>query len=450
MGRALALVVASLLLPANALAATVRVAEPADAGRFPQPFDNPYTDRVLYEAGPGEGNRLVVAYAGDAASVTVSDPGAVIEAGESCESLDAHTARCVPRAGGGNPNLQDTEVVLGDLDDEVRTTRPTPYPIGGVVAFGGSGNDLLEGGAGSDILDGGGGRDRLLGGASSDLLMDGDRSGRRGELKPNRDVLDGGEDESTDMLSYADRTRGVIVDLLGPGTNSGSLGAGEPRERDLIRGFEDVAGGSGPDRIVTAGEEGRLLGNAGNDVLRARGGGAVFFEGGAGRDRLKGYDGDDNFVGGEGLDSLACRAGEDRVHAAVPGELLEPGCETVAFRHSNVGGDYGVEFSPHPVARSSAVVKFLIPCWVEDTQDSANPCSATAVLREASGRRRLLGRGKLDNRVTDGYIADVRPTRVSLTPLGRSLYARPEGVVATLALADFSPMPIAWTVRLAR
>jgi hypothetical protein len=39
---------------------------------------------------------------------------------------------------------------------------------------------------------------------------------------------------------------------------------------------------------------------------------------------------------------------------------------------------------------------------------------------------------------------------VSLTPLGRSLYARPEGVVATLTLADFSPMPLAWTVRLAR
>jgi hypothetical protein len=39
---------------------------------------------------------------------------------------------------------------------------------------------------------------------------------------------------------------------------------------------------------------------------------------------------------------------------------------------------------------------------------------------------------------------------VSLTPLGRSLYARPEGVVATLSLADFSPMPIAWTVRLTR
>ena len=79
-GRALALIAAAppLLVPAAAPAATVTVRA---ADRF--------TDEVHYVAAPGEANRLLVSYAGDARSVTVSDRVAVITATGSCTSIDS-------------------------------------------------------------------------------------------------------------------------------------------------------------------------------------------------------------------------------------------------------------------------------------------------------------------------------------------------------------------------
>jgi hypothetical protein len=69
------------------------------------------------------------------------------------------------------------------------------------------------------------------------------------------------------------------------------------------------------------------------------------------------------------------------------------------------------------------------------------------IVREAAGAQRVLGTGRLEGR-PGGEIQ--RATRVELTELGQELTARPGGVAATIALPDYSPRPIGWTVRLER
>src|SRR5215208_3937629 len=136
MKRALALLLAVLALPAAAHGATVRVADASDVTHFGYGSDYD-SQRLIYEAAPGETNRLVVAL-GDFTSVTVSDSGATIEAGRGCERIDAHSARCSTLRP-EEPYLASAEARLGDGDDEVR--RATGEDFGRIVALGGPGND---------------------------------------------------------------------------------------------------------------------------------------------------------------------------------------------------------------------------------------------------------------------------------------------------------------------
>nr|MDQ5808602.1 hypothetical protein [Actinomycetota bacterium] len=152
----------ALLLPAAAEAATVHVAAAPEARYRPYGYYSG-SEAVFYQAGLGERNRVLVSYSPDARIVTIEDPGAIIEAREGCTLENEHKALCAARPGSGQSFLQHAEVDLGDLDDEVRTFRSTTYPVGGVAARGGPGDDLLDGGAGPDELSGGGGRDTVLG-----------------------------------------------------------------------------------------------------------------------------------------------------------------------------------------------------------------------------------------------------------------------------------------------
>src|SRR5215217_4189458 len=117
---------ASLLLgagfgAAGASAATVTVTLDAEFHSFKQ---------VRYVAAPGEINDLTAHYAADAESVTVSDPGAVIDARGSCTSLSRHSAVCRARRPGGT-FLQSVRALLGDRNDRAVTTRTGPNVIGG-------------------------------------------------------------------------------------------------------------------------------------------------------------------------------------------------------------------------------------------------------------------------------------------------------------------------------
>ena len=349
MRRILLAVVLLGSVPAQASAATVSVTtiETGNRGGTYQ------SQTLIYAAAPGEANDLTLG--GDASTatgstyyvpsttVTFHDAGATITAGAGCVVEGDHVARCTLSA-----EERRTLVELGDGDDRARVdTQP-----GRVGLDGGDGADALDGGAhriGVLGLTGGAGDDRLLasvsgsgldGGDGSDLLVGG----------PGRDGLDGGAGDDTieggpgrDSLSYDNRDAGVWVDLaLGTG--------GEPGERDLLGGVEEVNGSdSGPD-VLLGGPAGETLnGHQGHDVIDGRAGddrldggaGRDTLTGGAGRDSLTGSEGSDLLDGGEGDDSLspgtagrtgdrlACGTGADEIRTqarrALP--LLPADCE---------------------------------------------------------------------------------------------------------------------------
>jgi hypothetical protein len=416
---------ALLLAPAAAEAATVTV-RPADR----------VTDEVHYVAAPGELNRLLVSYAGDARSVTVSDPGAVIVATGSCTSIDLHSARCVKRPEAQSEFLQSTRAELGDGDDEVRTFRPTPFPIGGVTAFGGAGNDLLDGGAGPDRLDGGGGTDTLLGGDSTDVLTDGDE-----DATADADVLDGGPGE--DAVSYRSRTEGVSVRLGDEGTD------GAPGEGDVVRAVESATGGAGDDRLTGDGGLNGLTGGAGDDLLIGRAGSSEtgigeLLRGGTGRDRIRGGAGLDLVVPGRGRDRIGCGRGTDAVSWPQARELLGRRCETVRFPFGETRED-SLSFSPHPRSVTAATATFRLACPDFELLDGElASCRGPLALRD--GARRLLGRGT----IADSGRRATFDVRVDLTARGARLAARRNGVVATASIRGRRLPTRAWTIRLSR
>jgi Ca2+-binding RTX toxin-like protein len=434
------------LLAAVALGLAVPACAGASTARMETAPETPYLgygfysgiESAHYIADPGERNQLLVSYDGDALGVTLTDPGAVITPGESCSSVDAHSVHCVPRPYPVSQQtyLQHVEVDLGDGDDEVHTTRPTPYPIGGVSVRGGPGDDLLDGGAGGDELDGGGGKDTLLGGAETDVLNDGDRTGAAGDAGPGADTMDGGD--GTDLVAYRGRTGGVKVNLA-----SGSP-AGEPGENDVVRGVEDVEGGDGPDRLT--GDEGpnSLTGGDGDDVLSALDGDDSL-RGGAGGDRIVGAGGSDLIVGATGIDSYSCGAGADTLVDPEPGEPLESRCDEVSWVAAF--GDDGAlfRFAPHPAARSRRALSFRIGCPEYEARDGEfSPCSGSLKLREASGKRRLLGQGRFSVPV---FSHPPKGVRVVLTRLGRRLARRRSGVLTTASLGGEHLPRVDWTIR---
>jgi Ca2+-binding RTX toxin-like protein len=446
MKRILIFLTAALFLPVPARAASVHVGDMSEATKFG--FITDYdTQRVYYEAAPGERNRVTVAVAEDETSITVTDPGATIEVGRNCERIDAHSARCATPGGPDTPYLSSTEARLGDGDDEARWAGG----VGRLVALGGPGDDLLDGGPGEDLLDGGGGKDRLLGGDGPDVLVDGDRSGARGAAGPGRDVLRGGGGDA-DVLAYTNRTRPVRVDLL-------ERHAGERGERDLTSGFEGAAGGDGSDRIAGTGEDNKLYGNGGADVILGRGNTAVgqgyagdWLEGGSGRDRLAAGTGSDTVTPGPGRDSVSCGpvreepAEFDQVLHPGPADRLAPGCDRVLFDFRG-GVGYQSLLTAYPVAASSRTLTFDLRCAYEDVSRAA--CDTPVLLREASGAHRLLGKGRLKSApIVDGTGPPDKLERVVLTGLGRHLIARRHGVLTRVSLPKYFPAPIAWTIRL--
>ncbi len=427
--------VALLALPASAGAATVRV-DTAPQARYASYGSYSGSEAVFYAAGLGERNRLLVTYSADARVVTVEDPGAVIEAREGCVLENEHKALCTTRPGSSQTYLQHTEADLGDLDDELRTFRSTPFPIGGVAARGGPGDDLLDGGAGPDELNGGGGRDTILGGADSDVVTDGDRTGASGALEPGPDVLDGGP--GTDLVAYAGRQAPVAVDLLD------LAAAGEPGEGDTVRDVEDVMGGNAGDRLSGDDRGNLILGGLGDDVLTGRGGGDTL-RGEGDDDTLDGGSGDDALDGFTGLDAFSCGPGRDSVLDPVGGELLEPHCDSAAFAFGPYGED-SIAFAPYPFFRSSRRVAFRTGCPSYEGDDGEfRACTVAITLREASGARRVLGSGRVSIRRESRVPPAVR---VALTPRGRRLASRPGGVPATVTASGRNLPRIGWTITL--
>ena len=374
----------------------------------------PGVQAVTFVAAAGENNRVVVRLlrlnrVTLAREWTVSDQGAELASGPGCTAVDPHIARCAQSG-----VLPLARVELGDLDDHLSTAPAGRDDIGYqfVVAHGGPGDDRLEGGQGTDDFAGGGGRDELLGGKGADSFFDGDRDGAAGERAPGPDVIDGGP--GRDHVSYLARTAPVFVDLADPSPD------GADGEGDTLVRIEDVTGGDGDDRI------------AGDD-------GANELDGGeGGRDRLAGRGGNDRLAF---ADRVSCGDGSD-VLKHYPDRAAQR--RPVTRDCEKYSPEYGLTLRIHPSRPRSGVLRWRIQCPLTAVTVGRKACSGTIRVREAAGRRRLLGaasfpRGRWRRRAAD----------VVLTRLGRRLANRPSGVLATITVAGRGiRTPLRWTIRL--
>jgi Ca2+-binding RTX toxin-like protein len=370
-------------------------------------------NEVRYVAAPGEANELTADYASDALSVTVTDPGAVITARGSCTSRTRHSAVCTapdPEFRIAGPFVQSVRALLGDMNDRAVTTRTGPNVIGGIDAFGGPGDDLLTGSPTEDVLDGGGGTDVLTGGDGGDTLTDGDRDGAAAGRAPNADTMDGGA--GLDRLSYAQRTRGVAVDLANDGP------VGEPGEGDVASGFESVTGGKGNDRL--GGDRGD------NDI-----------DGGGGSNRLTGRGGDDILRHASGREVL-CGQGFDVVTRPRARTRIAPACESLSIRlPRGASVDSGATIRPTP-QRRRGVLGFDVSC--PDLDGEPADCRATLRIRARAGGR-LLATGRLSR-----GRASSRFLRVRLTALGRSLRRDGRRQLVTTVIRGPLMRRTAWTI----
>jgi hypothetical protein len=354
------------------------------------------SDNVSFVAARGERNDVAISYDHAGRHAVIRDSGAVLLASGGCESLGAHAVRCAPRR---SSTMWFTDVELADGDDRL-SVRPGPAHVS---VNGGGGDDVLRGGEQWDLLYGGPGHDRLHGGLHDDSLY-------------------GGAGDDRIVGDEAGAVQRPLVDEQGVVTGAGA---------------DTLSGAEGADR---------LIGRAASDSL----------SGGPGDDRLAAGAGADVLRGGAGSDSLSCGSGADQVRPPAANELLTRACESIRFDWWIWDTPISLAFSPYPQVTSAGSATFALGCPAhdEDGEYVYYTCAGALVLREASGMRRLLGKGRFSRR--SAYSTTPFDVHVGLTVLGRRRAQPPRGVLATAALSGWdygSQDPrrlsrMAWTIRL--
>jgi len=315
-------------MPATSAASTVRVTQDygwcrdfcGKIGTGPELI-------VVYDAAPGEANRLTVGRAGRA--ITISDPGATVGVVPPCVALDAHTASC---DGGKATDVgsDGASLRLGDGDDLAMIGADVQVHA---VLQGGEGEDTLRSAQPGDDFDGGPGADRI------DAMV-GDAT-----------------------LSFRGRRSGVTVDLA----------AGRTSEGDVINGIAAVFGGHGRDRLLGGPGGEALLGFEGADTLRGRGGRDTLF-GGAGPDLLLGGRGSDSLIGGGGADRVVGSPGPDALNGA-PATITSPPSTALATRSCVAAG----ATAPGSMRKTAcALAKTYVAVAILRRVDQAFPHSSAA------------------------------------------------------------------------
>jgi hypothetical protein len=273
-------------------------------------------DTIVYQAGPGETNRVVVNWGieREGARPSFSDVPEV-------ENNLTFGPGCQDTYGGGSiiecPGASSTATIvvrLGDGDDRAQTvgdaSRGHRHEL-----YGEGGNDVLLSEEGSDLLDGGEGNDEL----QPDDMDSGGQAGAG-------DTVSGGPGQ--DKLQLADSPQDVLRASLDGVADDGGPGEGD----NYLPDIEDIQGSRGasntligtpgpntiqmisddrvPNALVGGGGDDRLLGGGGNDAL----------DGGDGNDTLVGGAFNDTLIGGPGLDALdgdgdTLYPGNDRIEA---------------------------------------------------------------------------------------------------------------------------------------
>ena len=375
-GAVLAVALAASASPASASTVFVERTNPWNGG---------YT--LLYQAAAGERNNVTMQFAAGGGHyhsvVRIADAGAVIEPGTSCRAIDPHAVECAIAAEtreGSEQTFDKHRLELGDQDDALQFRFPERVETSmGADIEGGPGADALHGAA-SGNLAGGPGNDQLFAAAEGFALIYGG---------PGADVLTGSE------------------------------------------GYDLLTGGPGRDRLVGAAGDDRLFGDGGYDrILPADA-----------QDSLDGGAGNDELDGGQAVNEIACGPGVDVSNVAQRRDFVPFDCERVGFV---VDYEFEITFSlrPRPIAWRGSTALFQVPCGELEEPwgyEKPVPCRGRMTLREAAGRKRLLGAGAVP-----GHIAQVR-----LNPLGRQLVQQRFGTLVTASVHghDIGP-PNGWTFRL--
>ena len=341
----------ALLLPHQSIAsAATAFVDERDCGKGGCGYE------PVFNAAPGEDNRVTVSDEGDGA-ILFTDEGAIVTPGRDCVGVDEHAVRC--SATRYTSIACCAEINLGDGNDLLGgPSRRALYVTAG------TGDDTVRA-AGYAVIDGGGGRDLLE--AESGAMSDGDDgSAERPFDADSMRVADG-----HGGLVYETRTTPVTVDLhAGSGGGAG--------ENDQIAGFRTVRAGAGDDELRAGDEPVTFLGAGGDDTLI----GSPWKDhlyGEAGRDKLDGGSGDDTLrpgrvaaLGGQtpldgARDLIACGAGNDLIEKSA-GDEIAGDCERVDL--VGLSGGFSDAFRLNlPVSRPSALlVARTNPCRVPEVE----------------------------------------------------------------------------------
>ncbi|HEY1357134.1 MAG TPA: calcium-binding protein [Thermoleophilaceae bacterium] len=395
-------VVAMLVLPAAAQAASVRLVDQTDER------SGITSSEVVYDATPGEANRVDAAYDGTR-FVTVTDAVAITP-GRGCTRPNPAvptSARCEITAEGGSAGIT---VNAGDGNDFARVTGDAGSLRGG------DGNDelIVLGDRASDFT-GGPGNDHIVGGDGFDVIDE-------GASASGSDFIEGGGGD--DQVLYSHRRNKIHADL------SGDAGDGELGENDRIaRDVETLVGGHADDRLTGNSGPNALLGGGGSDILEGAGaadllaaGDSEFgpsrshthdrLNGGSGRDELLGSAGPNRLSGGGGADEIAAAGGNDRIsdrdgkldaiscgrgrdRVRLDGfDFTTDRCERISRSFSPAGVPMALELSSN--SRRRALVKVGCP------SDAPRVCHGRVVIKR--GRR---GLGSRKFRVRHGHTKEV-------------------------------------------
>jgi Ca2+-binding RTX toxin-like protein len=175
--------------------------------------------------------------------------------------------------------------------------------------YGLAGNDQLEGGDGHDTLDGGSGTDRLEGGIGNDTLRGGD----------GIDYFFGGY--GSDTVDYTYSAGGWEIDL-----SDGTARSKNGHAQETLSSIENAYGGAGRDDLRGTNGNNTLHGYHGDDHV----------SGLDGDDRLYGGNGRDHLAGGRGADVIGGGAGDDRLWADGGEDVLTGGTGRDTF-HFELG-----------------------------------------------------------------------------------------------------------------
>jgi|CXWL01.1.fsa_nt_gi Ca2+-binding RTX toxin-like protein len=223
----------------------------------------------------------------------------------------------------------------GDGDDYLVADQPDDDPLPefnptGPTRSTQDGKDFVDGGNGNDLLAGGGNADRLIGGAGDDFLWgdayttgiveqhpDGSVTiiNLTGVLRPDDDVLDGGE--GNDYLS-GDGGADTLDGGVGDDVLWGDSEEGLTFLYAMTPGDDFLTGDAGNDQLAGGAGDDVLLGGSGKDLLFGDDEsvgvalqGDDWLEGGEGDDQLSGRGGNDTLLGGNGIDVLFGGDGND-------------------------------------------------------------------------------------------------------------------------------------------